>query len=168
MDLIDTDRDISLAANSATINLRGATQTAQLVDGFCQPFLAAKRGRDFTLTDNNGLNLTSVTTDGSASFTATNNNLTLTTNPQVGGNLTLAATGSGAVIIPDAGLSSLGNLTINASDLRDTDTALVLAADNATINVRNAVAARSWATDFNRLNLTLSGGVVSALPIATH
>jgi len=158
MDLMDTDRDISLAANSATINLRGATQARSWLTDFASLSLQLSGAGDFTLTDNNGLNLTSVTTDGSASFTASNNNLTLTTNPQVGGTLNLAATGSGAVIIPDAGLSSAGNLTINASDLRDTDTALVLAADNANINLRDAVAARSWTTDFNRLDLTLSGG----------
>ncbi len=156
-DLMDADRDVQLSAASADITLRNASQARSWTTDFGSLTLSLNGGGDLSLVDTNGLTLNAITTGGNAGFTASNNNLIVTANPQVGGNLSLAATGAGAVVVPTAGINQTGNLTISARDLIDNDNDIILAADNASINLRNAQGLRNWNTTINSLDLTLVG-----------
>jgi filamentous hemagglutinin family protein len=156
-DLLDTDRDVTLGATNANITLRNAASARTWTSSFSNLILSLTGSGDFALTDSNALTLTSATTGGNASFTTTNADLTLSADPAVTGNLSLITTGTGNIIIPVAGVSETGTLTINANDLLDTDRDLTLAASSANIILRNAASARSWVTSFNDLILALTG-----------
>ncbi|RYE19914.1 MAG: T9SS type A sorting domain-containing protein, partial [Sphingobacteriales bacterium] len=156
-DLLDTDRDVTLGATNANITLRNAASARTWASSFTNLILSLTGSGDFALTDSNALTLTSATTGGNASFTTTNADLTLSADPAVTGNLSLITTGTGNIIIPVAGVSETGTLTINANDLLDTDRDLTLAASSANIILRNAASARSWVTSFNDLILALTG-----------
>ena len=99
--------------------------------------------------------------DGDTRFTTTNADLNLAALTSFGSNLNLATTGSGTIILPTAGVSISGALSIDAMDLIDTDRDISLAANSATINLRGATQARSWLTDFASLSLQLSGAGIS-------
>ena len=162
-DLLDADRELTLAATSANITLRNAASSRNWATSFNDLILALTGSGDFALIDSNALTLTSATTGGNASFTATNADLTLSSDPAVSGNLNLITTGTGNVIIPLTGLGLPAGLTINANDLLDTDRTLTLAATDASINLRGATAAHTWASSFNTLNLSLTGSADFAL-----
>ena len=155
-DLLDADRELTLAATSANITLRNAASSRNWATSFNDLILALTGSGDFALIDSNALTLTSATTGGNASFTATNADLTLSGDPAVSGNLSLITTGTGNGI-PLTGLGLPAGLTINANDLLDTDRTLTLAATDASINLRGATAAHTWASSFNTLNLSLTG-----------
>ncbi|HEY6527459.1 MAG TPA: filamentous hemagglutinin N-terminal domain-containing protein [Cellvibrionaceae bacterium] len=156
-DLLDTDRNVTLGATNANITLRNAASSRNWTTGFTNLILSLTGSGDFALTDSNALTLTSAATGGNASFTTTNADLTLSADPVITGNLNLNASGAGNIVIPVAGISETGTLTVNANDLLDTDRNLILAASSATITLRNAALARSWTTSFNDLILSLTG-----------
>ena len=156
-DLLDTDRNLTLAATSASITLRNATAARSWATAFNDLTLALSGGGDLALTDSNALTLISASSDANASFTTTNADLTLSGDPAISGNLSLITTGTGNVIIPLAGLTQTAGLTINANDILDTDRDLTLAATSANITLRNAASARNWATSFTDLSLALTG-----------
>ena len=160
--LSDGDTSLTLGATSANINLRDGAAAQTWATSFNSLVLEIAGTGAFSLTDTNGLTLTSATTGGNASFTTTDADLVLTSSPVVAGNLSLTTTGTGNLVIPATGLNHGGSLAINANNLSDGDTSLTLGATSANINLRDGAAAQTWATSFDSLVLAIAGvGAVS-------
>lgn len=156
--LVDSNSTLTLAAANADITLRDGATARNWTTSFDQLALNISGGSgSFALTDSDGLTLSSVTTGGNASFTTTDADLILTAAPAVSGNLTLSTSGSGDVVIPDAGLTHTGNLTLTADNLRGIDSSLTLGAANADITLRDGSTAQSWVTSFSQLTLDIAG-----------
>lgn len=156
-DLRDSDTTVSLSAADANITLRGGATAQTWNTSFDSLVLAITGAGDFALTDSDGLTLTSVNTGGNAAFATTDADLVLTAGPAVAGDLSLATLGSGDVVIPTSGLSHSADLTIDADNLRDTDSTVTLAATNADITLRDGAAAQTWNTSFDALALQIAG-----------
>lgn len=156
--IIDSDNDVILAAANADITLRDGAAARTWTTSFDQLALDIVGGGDFSLEDADGLTLNTVVAGGNASFTTTGADLVLSSAPIVGGNLSLVTSGSGDVVIPDAGLTYTGDLTVVADHLRDSNAAINLAADVADITLRDGSPARNWNTNFAELALNLGAG----------
>jgi filamentous hemagglutinin family protein len=155
--LVDSDNNLTLGAAAANITLRDGAAARTWTTGFDSLALAITGGGAFSLTDSNGLTLTSASTGGNASFTTTNANLVLSAAPSIAGALALSTSGTGDVVIPNAGLIHAGNLTVLADDLRDSDSTLTLGATSANINLRGGALAQTWSTSFDSLVLAITG-----------
>ena len=94
-DLLDSDRNLSLAATDARIQLRDAQAARRWSVDFDQLNLTLNGPGNFSLTDTDGLILTAANLGGDSSFTTTNADLTLAANPSSNGQLNLSTTGTG-------------------------------------------------------------------------
>ncbi|MBC6906300.1 filamentous hemagglutinin N-terminal domain-containing protein [Saccharophagus sp. K07] len=150
--------DIRLTATTADITLRGGDLATSWLTDFDELALQIDGDGAFSLTDENGLTLTSIRTGGNASFTTTGANLIVNADPEVNGDLTLATAGIGDVVLTSSSLVHSGNLTINADNLTGTDETLTLAATNADIRLRDSADAHAWTTSFDTLTLSIAGG----------
>ncbi|HEY7772915.1 MAG TPA: hypothetical protein VIC26_07025, partial [Marinagarivorans sp.] len=155
--LSDGDNDLTLAATDATLNLRDGSAAQTWNTSFDQLTATIAGTGDLTVVDSDALTIAGLNTGGAANVSATAGDLTLTAAPTVGGALALNTITSGDVIIPAAGLSHAGALTINADNLSDGDNDLTLAATDATLNLRDGSTAQTWNTSFDQLTATIAG-----------
>ena len=83
-DLLDTDRDISLAATNADISLRSANAARRWATDFDHLALTLTGAGDLSLVDANGLTLDAASSSANLAITTTNADLTLPATTQVG------------------------------------------------------------------------------------
>jgi len=157
-DLVSTDSPLVMSAADAAITLRGGSLAQSWNTSFDRLVLAIAGAGDFSLTDTDGLILTSVNTGGNASFRTTAADLVLAAAPVVAGDLHLETIGSGDLVIPDAGLAYSGNLTLAVDRVRDGNADISLAAAELMATLRDHQQAAIWTTDVDRLDLTVAGG----------
>lgn len=154
--LQDGDSDITLAAANASITLRGSADRTWITS--FDELALSLAGGNLSLTDTDGLTLTSLSGSGNVSITTTNADLELDASPTLTGNLSLLTDGSGNVVIPVAGLTIGGDLTVDADNLVDDNHDVTLGAAAANITLRDAGAqARNWTTTFDELVLDIAG-----------
>src|SRR5690606_17112143 len=154
--LISNGTPLSLAAASADITLRDGASTQIWNPSFDQLILNIAGGGDLQLVDADDLTVASVVTNGNASFSSTDADLTVGS-IDVAGDLSLIADGSGNVVIDDNGLVHDGNLIIEADNLLDSDSDVILGAAQATVTLRDGSLPSSWATSFDQLVLDIAG-----------
>lgn len=133
----DTDNNWSLTASQATVIERNALVDSTLntaVDGLT---LQYNGGGRVDVVDADALSLVAITADADASFTSTDADLTLIGTLLVGGALSLNASGNGDIVVPVAGLTHGGDLNLSASNIRDGDNRVTLAAAAANLALRS-------------------------------
>lgn len=152
-----SDSDTSLGATDAAITLRDGATSQTWSTAFDTLAANIAGGGALTVADSDALTIAGLTTGGAADITATSANLTVIGTPSVGGNLRLATTGSGEVVLPSTGLSHAGLLELNAAQISDGDNSVILAADDLLIRQRQAGMDTVFNTTAGSLDLVSMG-----------